>query len=148
MYLVSEDEEGIYLNRRLNTIRAAIEEVHHHPFTCLTNEFKGLDIVPQFFFGNSKILRILGWCRGPDSWICRLSRRIRLSIEVFYGRWYLPVPYRHPIRMVTGEVVPVTRKQNPSEEEVREVLGRVKAAVTRLYEECRPEWETRPLKIY
>ena len=86
--------------------------------------------------------------RGSDSWLSKISRRLRLSLVFFYGRWYLPVPYRHPIRMVTGEVVPVTRKQNPSEEEVREVLGRVKAAVTRLYEECRPEWETRPLKIY
>ena len=50
--------------------------------------------------------------------------------------------------MVTGEIVPVTKKQNPSEEEVREVLDRVRAAVTKLYEECKPAWETRPLKIY
>jgi hypothetical protein len=34
MYLVSEEEEGIFLNKRLSTIKVAIEEVTN---SCLFN---------------------------------------------------------------------------------------------------------------
>jgi hypothetical protein len=73
---------------------------------------------------------------------------MRLSVVFFHGRWYLPIPYRHPISMVTGEIVEVQKKQNPSEEEIKAVLEKVKISVTKLYETLKPEWETRPLKIY
>lgn len=133
MYLASDQEEGLYLNKRQSTIKAAIEE--------------GIDIVPTFFFGNSRLLTTVGG-KGSDSWVSKLSRRLRMSVIFFYGRGYLPIPYRHPIHMVTGDVVTVVQKNGPSEEEIQEVHRRVVEAVTKLYNAHKPEWETRPLRIY
>lgn len=59
----------------------------------------------------------------------------------------LPVPFRQPLRMVTGDIVLVKKNSSPSEEEINEVLDRVIAAVSRLYDTKKPEWETRPLVI-
>lgn len=59
----------------------------------------------------------------------------------------LPVPFRQPLRMVTGDIVLVKQNSSPSEEEINEVLDRVIAAVSKLYDTKKPEWETRPLVI-
>ena len=59
----------------------------------------------------------------------------------------LPVPFRHPIRMATGEIVLVKKIEHPTDDEVNEVLNRVILATTKLYETKKPEWEKRPLVI-
>lgn len=59
----------------------------------------------------------------------------------------LPVPFRQPIRMVTGEIVLVKKIDFPTDEEVNEVLDRVILATSKLYESKKPEWEKRPLVI-
>jgi hypothetical protein len=62
----------------------------------------GADIIPAFFFGNTSLFDVLG--SGMDSWLAKVSRKLRTSIMFFYGRLFLPVPYRHPIHMVTGKL--------------------------------------------
>lgn len=59
----------------------------------------------------------------------------------------LPVPFRQPLRMVTGEIVLIKKNESPSDEEINEVMERVIKAVNDLYETKKPEWEKRPLKI-
>ena len=59
----------------------------------------------------------------------------------------LPVPFRQPLRMATGEIVLVKKNESPSDEEINEVMERVIKAVNDLYETKKPEWEKRPLKI-
>jgi 1-acyl-sn-glycerol-3-phosphate acyltransferase len=132
MYLMNKDTEGIFLRKRLNTVKAAIQE--------------GADIVPVFFFGNTRLFNIAG-ASGSDSLLSKLSRKLRASIVLFYGRHFLPVPLRHPIRMVTGRVVHVQQKEFPSDAEVEEVMQRVITSVQELYDTKKPDWETRPLVI-
>jgi 2-acylglycerol O-acyltransferase 2 len=131
MYLVSPEKEEIFLLKRKNTIKTAIQE--------------GANIIPAFFFGNTRLFNIAG-ASGSDSFLSRFSRKIRASIVLFYGRHYLPVPFRHPIRITFGEVVEIKQNDNPSEEEILEVMERVKKSVEGVYER-RPEWEKRPLVI-
>lgn len=66
---------------------------------------------------------------------------------LFYGRNFLPVPYRHPIHMVSGEIVRVTQRDFPTDEEVDEVHANVVQAIQTLYETKKPVWENRPLVI-
>lgn len=132
MYLMSEDSEGIYLRKRHNTVKAAIQE--------------GAHIVPSFFFGNTKIFNVASGS-GSDSWMSKLSRKLRASIVIFFGRQGLPVPLRHPIRMVTGNIVEVVQCDAPSEEQIQETMDRVIASVEDLYQNKKPDWETRPLII-
>eukprot|EP01041_Mallomonas_annulata_P003197 gene3197-6308_t len=132
MYVTNDETEKIYFKKRQNTIKVAIQE--------------GANIIPLFFFGNSKLFHVVNG-QGSDSMIARWSRRMRTSIMLFYGRHYLPVPFRHPLKMVTGDIVTVTQNDNPSDEDILEVQNRVIASIEKLYKEKKPDWETRPLVI-
>lgn len=131
MYLISLEKEEIFLLKRKNTVKTAIQE--------------GAHIVPAFFFGNTRLFNVAG-ASGSNSFLSQLSRNIRASIVLFYGRNYLPVPFRHPIKMVIGEIVEVKQNDNPTDEEIQEVMDRVKKSVEIAYAK-RPEWEKRPLVI-
>lgn len=132
MYHTNDSTEEIYFLSRKGIIKIALEE--------------GADIIPTFFFGNSKLFKVLGG-QGSDSWVAKLSRRLKASIFFFYGRHGLPVPIRHPLRMVTGEIISVTQTDNPSQEDIDSLHGKVVDAIKKLYNEKKPEWETRPLII-
>lgn len=133
MYLMNRETEGIYWKKRLNTVKIAMQE--------------GANIVPLFFFGNTRLFDIAGQS-GSDSFISKMSRKMRASIMFFYGRHYLPVPYRHPIHMLTGEVIKVEKKENPTDEEAQKVLDYLLESIQKTYTEKKPAWETRPLAIH
>lgn len=134
MYLVNRKTEAIYLKLRRNTIKAAIEE--------------GANIVPIFFFGNSRLFSIVGEGSGIDSWFARISRRFRASVVLFYGRHYLPIPLRHPIHMVSGKVVEVKQCLNPTSDDIDDVMNRLIESLNHMYETKKPSWEDRPLVIH
>jgi 2-acylglycerol O-acyltransferase 2 len=114
-------------------VKAAIEE--------------GAHIIPVFFFGNTRQFKIIG-SPGENSFLSRLSRKLRTSIVFFYGRFGLPIPFRHPIKMVSGEIVEVDQCSSPTAEQVEEVMNRVIKSVTDLYNSPKkPSWETRPLVV-
>jgi Diacylglycerol acyltransferase len=70
MYLVSRQEERIFLMQRKGFIKAAIKN--------------GADVVPIFFYGSSLLFDIVGGGVG-DSWTKTLSRKLRSSLVMFYG---------------------------------------------------------------
>jgi hypothetical protein len=139
IYLVNREKEAIYLRQRQNTIKAAIEE--------------GAQIVPVWFFGTSLILDTMMGSKlssdgtGLNSWVSKVSRKMKASIVFFTGRHGLPVPYRQPIHMAIGETIPVTRKEFPTQEDIEKLHNEVIDAVSKLYESKKPDWETRPLVI-
>lgn len=90
---------------------------------------------------------VLAGSSSSQSWLAKLSRKVRASIVLFYGRQGLPVPFRHPIRMCSGEVVEVEQKSFPSDADVQGVMDRLIQSVTKLYRTNKPDWETRPLII-
>jgi hypothetical protein len=51
-------------------------------------------IVPVYHLGSSQMLR----CTGSSEW----SRKMRASVCVFWGRWGLPLPYKHDIVSLVG----------------------------------------------
>ena len=133
MYLVSEEEEAIYLRKRQNTVKVALEE------------------------GTSKILKLVGGKvkkekeNGNDSdtsLLAKISRKFRVSILLFYGKYFLPVPIQHPISMVCGAAIEVQQDTNPSPEKIQALLDQLIKAVEELYATKKPDWEKRPLVIY
>lgn len=132
MYLVNSKTENIYLRKRHNTVKVAIQE--------------GANIIPAFFFGNTRLFHVADKAES-DSFFAKLSRKLRASVVFFYGRHYLPVPFRQHIHMVSADIVEVTQNDNPTEEEIQAVLQKVIESVEKVYKEKRPEWETRPLVI-
>jgi 2-acylglycerol O-acyltransferase 2 len=69
MFLGSGDREQFYFRKRRNTVKMAIQE--------------GATILPFLFFGHSRCFKLVG--KGGDSWLMRLSRKMRASIVFFYG---------------------------------------------------------------
>ena len=133
MFVTSPDEEVIYLKRRLSTIQLCIQE--------------GAHIVPVFFFGNSRLFDVPQNVVGPESLLASISRAMQASFIIFYGRHYLPVPYRRPLHMVFGDVIEVEKNDHPTQQYVEETLQKVIDAVNHLYDQHRPTWENRPLIV-
>jgi hypothetical protein len=73
-----------------------------------------------------------------------------MSIIVFYGRFYLPIPFRHPLRLVTAETVdvpPLADDGIVTDAQIKDVMGKVKASLIKCYETKKPDWEKRKFII-
>lgn len=130
IYLTNKTTEVLYLKNRRNTIKLAIKE--------------GCCIIPTMFFGNTRIFHMVN---DGHSFLSSVSRALRMSIVMFYGRFYLPIPLRVPLKMATGSIVQVTQCSEPTEEQIDEVLTKVITSITKLYNEKKPDYENRPLVI-
>jgi len=81
----------------------------------------GAAITPSYVFGNTQIYS--SWCWGErGDWLHdsfrALARKIGFAPITFWGRFYLPLPYRKPIVFVIGKSIAVEQNDNPADEEV------------------------------
>jgi hypothetical protein len=94
----------------------------------------GAALVPCYLFGNTQLFSV--WYGEEDTSlreaIRSISRKIGetppslpashlppgFAVILFWGRFFLPVPYRVPVFGVMDEPIPVTQCDNPSDEEV------------------------------
>lgn len=60
-------------------------------------------------------------CLSADSYVSLLCRRLSISVLFFYGRWYLPIPYRVPITLVAGKSISTTPTDQPTKEQINQV---------------------------
>lgn len=134
IFVCNQDTEDIYFKDRKQIIRMALQE--------------GVNIIPGFFYGNSKIFQRVG-SSGGNSWISTLSRRLRASIVLYYGCHFLPVPLRHPLHMVIADIIPVEKAiPDPTDDQVDELHEQVVRRIASMYEEYKPAWEGRNLIIH
>ena len=90
----------------------------------------GADIVPAYLFGNTKALRIL-----DNPLLSSLSRRLRVSLTVMYGRFFLPVPFRVEIVHVRGRLIKLPHiEREPTEDEVNKYHALYIAELRRLFD--------------
>ena len=133
-----ESEEIIMLKERKGFVKLALAN--------------GTDLVPVYYLGNSQLFTRLDG-GGHDGWAQRLSRRLRVSLVIFCGRWGLPVPYRtrlvalqgEPIAHPTGEPI-----ASPTQEQIDDYHAQYMSALRSLYERNRHRvsgWEKRELKM-
>jgi len=131
IFLCNENEERIYLANRKGFVRCAIEG--------------GVDLVPVYFLGNTTLLSFYN-----SETMARLSRKYQTSLLVYWGRWFLPIPYKQDIVMLLGEPIPVKKNENPTEEEVDALHARFMDELKELYNNNRHRvagWENRELVI-
>jgi hypothetical protein len=89
MYLSDNKVEHVYLKKRKGAIKAALQE--------------GANIIPAYFYGNNHLFDTYN-SAGNDSFISKISRKLQASIVFYTGRNLLPVPFRHPLKMIAGMV--------------------------------------------
>jgi hypothetical protein len=85
MFMVKSDREEIKLRGRKGLMRTAIE----------TNT----PIMPVYHLGNSQILSF-----GPQL-LKSVSRRLRTSLGLVYGKYGMPIPHQVPIHMVASKLL-------------------------------------------
>lgn len=91
----------------------------------------GTDLIPAYLFGNSKAIDVWYDSYGIMQW---LSRKLRVSLVFFTGRWGLPVPYRTPLLGVCGDPIAVPHIPNPSPEQVQELLNVLQVKIKELFD--------------
>jgi hypothetical protein len=125
------DEEYALLRDRKGFVRIALQ--------C------GVKLVPIFAFGASQIFRRVAL---PDIFE-RLSRWLRTSLLVFYGKFGLPIPFQVPILFALGDAVNLTATAAPSSEEVDFVSNIFIRELERTFESNKRfyGWEHKSLRV-
>lgn len=115
----SSDTEVIILKNRKGFVKLAF--------------MTGADIVPSYSFGNTAMYSL--WTGGRIQSILEyFSRRIGFAVVPFWGRFFLPVPYRVPTLCVMGKSLPVDLNPNPTEAEIDEVHEKLIVSMIALFD--------------
>jgi hypothetical protein len=107
--LTKQGEDTLVLSRRKGFVRLALSY--------------GCDIVPIFGVGNSDLFKTYSWGMGVRMW---LQKRLHVSVPIFHGRYFTPLPYKKPVTILVGEPLvlpkPKVRGERPDEEMVEKYL--------------------------
>eukprot|EP01130_Rhizamoeba_saxonica_P013209 TRINITY_DN5606_c0_g1_i1.p1 TRINITY_DN5606_c0_g1~~TRINITY_DN5606_c0_g1_i1.p1 ORF type:complete len:240 (-),score=40.64 TRINITY_DN5606_c0_g1_i1:15-734(-) len=75
----------------------------------------GYPILPVYSFGNTELYNAYFDKYGIME---KLSRKVQASLFVYLGRFNLPIPFRRNITMAIGDIIPVEKIENPTQEEI------------------------------
>mmetsp|Transcript_11107 Transcript_11107/g.22805 ORF Transcript_11107/g.22805 Transcript_11107/m.22805 type:complete len:383 (-) Transcript_11107:7-1155(-) len=103
--LTKRGEDVLVLSKRKGFIRLALSY--------------GCDIVPIFGVGNSDLFETYNFGATIRMW---LHKRLHVSIPIFHGRYFTPLPYRVPIRVLVGEPLKVPQPQHRGEKPDEEIV--------------------------
>jgi len=117
MYHNDDIRETVVLKARKGFVKLALQH--------------GSPLVPVFCFGNSQTLTLSPLSR----WLESISRHLRTSLVFFWGRFFLPIPYRVPLCYVVGQPIEVGPPVlAPTPQQVAELHAKFIAAVERLFD--------------
>lgn len=131
LFYSSPRREAVFLSGRKGFVKLAMRE--------------GADIIPTYLFGNTTVLSALSW--GP---LAALSRKLGVSVTLFWGRWLLPVP--RPVQLVyaRGRPIGLPHIQNPTQEDVDKWHGVYCEKLQELFENYKgkhPDYKNKKLEV-
>lgn len=112
-------EDVLFIGKKRGLMRICLEE--------------GAMIMGGWFSGTSDLFHIVVDPLGIMEWI---SRKMQVSLFLFFGRWGLPIPRRISVTLC-AHVVQAEKKAAPTEEEVEALHQTVYGGMSRAFEEMR-----------
>ena len=116
----------------------------------------GVPIVPVYCFGSTKLLRRL----QLPSLVEKISLLLRVSLLVFYGKGFLPIPFRQKLLYVMGKPiypkadhqqvgVSIAVNDSTTDQEVDEMFSRYCEEMVRIFERQKESygWAHKSLKL-
>lgn len=105
------------------------------------------DLIPAFGFGEQKIYNLTTSPKGSklrkfQEWV---KKNMSFSPVLFSGRGVFQysfglMPHRVPMNIVIGEPIPVTKNENPTQEEIDQTHEIYVEALKDLYEKHNPQY--------
>jgi len=101
-------------------------------------------LVQVYYLGNTQLFSKIG-----GGVLARVSRSLRASFVLFYGRFFLPIPYAHPITMLVGKPIKVAKVEQPTKEQIDAVHATFVAELEALFERHKTDfgWSSKKLEI-
>ncbi|CBN75192.1 mono-or diacylglycerol acyltransferase type 2 [Ectocarpus siliculosus] len=90
----------------------------------------GVPLVPVYVFGNSQTFKRVPLPAALES----LSRLLKASLVLFWGRWGLPIPFKVPLTFAFGETLDIEKNLSPSDEQVDAVHARFCEALADVFD--------------
>ncbi|CAE7761259.1 mogat2-a, partial [Symbiodinium pilosum] len=109
IFLMRPDLEQVFIKSRKGFIRLALQA--------------GVDVVPVYGLGHTQLFTMLDKSSGLGGFMMRMSRRLKVSLPLSYGRLGMPlIPYSKPVAALVGKPIRIdTPEPNPSNERVDEL---------------------------
>lgn len=97
----TKNDEIVVLKKRKGFVKLALQT--------------GTAMIPVYAFGNTEVLSCIA-----DPWgiLQRISRKLKFSLTIPFGRFFLPIPRHVPLAVVMGKPIEVPVKTNPTNEEI------------------------------
>lgn len=110
------EREVVWVQQRKGFVKLAMQE--------------GASLVPVYAFGHTQLHSVVP---GPDSFFMRISRKLQLTVMLFFGRFFTPMPHRFPLVVAFGKPIHVEQVENPTSEQVDEVHTKFVAELKDLF---------------
>lgn len=140
IFETNDNNECIILKERIGLIKLAIRT--------------GSDLVPVYIYGNTQLLSC--YCGDNISnfknILQKVSRKVGFGLIYFYGRYYLPMPYRIPVFGVRGYSIStkhLNKELNPTSEQILEIQTQLINSMQQLFDQTKHlyGWEDKQLII-
>eukprot|EP00656_Telonema_subtile_P010649 TRINITY_DN15169_c0_g1_i5.p1 TRINITY_DN15169_c0_g1~~TRINITY_DN15169_c0_g1_i5.p1 ORF type:complete len:360 (+),score=62.67 TRINITY_DN15169_c0_g1_i5:35-1114(+) len=104
----------------------------------------GASLVPCYTLGNTDLFHCL-----THKWLQVLSNTLRCSLTLFWGRCFLPIPFRKPVCFLLGSPIHVEKVASPTDEQVEELHKRFLKEMRLLFETHKADfgWKHKQLRF-
>ncbi|KAH8065064.1 2-acylglycerol O-acyltransferase [Aureococcus anophagefferens] len=104
----------------------------------------GADLIPIYSFGNTTVLE--AFKSGP---LASLSRKVGVSVTVFWGRWFLPIPKRVKLVYARGRPLGLPHIEHPTDADVDKYHALYCAKLVELFDNAKfnPDYAEKTLHI-
>ena len=123
--------ETVFLKKRKGFVKIALRT--------------GADLIPIYSFGNTTVLE--AFKSGP---LASLSRKVGVSVTVFWGRWFLPIPKRVKLVYARGRPLGLPHIEHPTDADVDKYHALYCAKLVELfdnYKKFNPDYAGKTLHI-